>query len=46
MYSASYFDYTLKYLQDDIKKACLEVVKQSGLVSGYIRPIIYPGASV
>jgi branched-chain amino acid aminotransferase len=24
----------------------LEVVKQSGLVSGYIRPIIYPGASV
>gem|GEM_PF-2994196 len=46
MYSAAYFDYKLKYLQDDIKEACLEVVKRSGLGSGYIRPIIYPGASV
>ena len=43
VYSASVLDMKVAYTQQQLEDACLEVVKESGLVSGYIRPILYYG---
>ena len=42
-YSASIYRIPIRYSYDEIRKACLEAVRVSGLESAYIRPLVARG---
>lgn len=44
--SARILDFEIPYLEDEIKKACNEVVMAAGITEGYVRPIAWRGSEM